>query len=83
MKHHVVNRDKIIHAFVEEPHVIPEDGPITSAIWTRPHGWQVVLVVGHDARGRVDIVLPKDNEEECIKLIDRLNYTKIKSNEDI
>lgn len=65
MKHRVINRYKIVEAYVEEPK-------------DNLHGWRVVVVFdfvpdGYPIFSKFDM----DTESECINFINSLNFVKI------
>lgn len=66
MKHRVINRDKIVNAWVEEP----EDG---KDFMTYEHGWQVCMTTVIEST----ITLNMESESECINFINSLNFVKI------
>ena len=65
MKHRVINRDKIVDAWIEEPY----DGDEFS----NPHGWRIGIQIG---KWRT-ITKEMDSESDCINFINSLNFVKI------
>ena len=74
MKHHVINKDKIYEAYVNEPYEADSDLPFSGT----SHGWQIVLVLGYSNDGYQNkTVIDKNNEEECIDFIKSLNFLNV------
>jgi hypothetical protein len=74
MKNHVVNKDKILEAFILEPYKSDNDLPFDHP----SHGWQVVFVMYYYPDGYpAQITINKESEEECVDLINSLGFLKI------
>ena len=67
MKHRVINRDKIVEAWVVEPD--------TNSNLITPEGWRVM--VEFDRRFDSVVSIKMDSESDCINFINSLNFVKI------
>lgn len=69
MKHRVINRDKIVEAWIKEPY--DGDGIID------PRGWRVMIGLDYNNGRRISIDM--DSEQDCINFINSLEMLPIKS----
>ena len=67
MKHRVINRDKIVEAWVDEP--------CTGDKWLPDSGWRVMIELDYNNGRRIFIDM--DSESDCINFINSLNFVKI------
>ena len=70
----VINKDRVIEAYVIEPY--KNSGEQWD--YTPTHGWRVILVVGFLAEGQErQIIIEKESKEECIKLINSFGFVLV------
>jgi hypothetical protein len=72
MKSRVINRSKVIEAFILEPCESDAENP-----YSITHGWQVVFVVGYDQNYPIQVIIDKESEKECIELVNELDFLKV------
>lgn len=74
MKHWVINKDRIIEAYANEPYDIENDR------FGEGHGWQVIVEIDKgNSTGNGIIIIDMESEQDCIYFINRLEMLPIKS----